>query len=292
MRATPAMLVLTLLTAVVIGGSWWLGRDRVETARAGADPDQPAQALEPTREVAALALPDPLPQTTVDVPILLYQRVSVVTGEEEPALIAKTVEAQEFQLQLEWLKGEGYEAISLLELYKALMEGGALPDKPIVLAFMGGYRGTASVAAPRMADAEMIGVVCSVTGKLPRRRAASPDRLTWGMLRELEARGWDIASETTAEEPITGKGAAEAPERLTASQAKLEKILGHPVQWLCSPGGAADASAAEAARAAGYVLGIAAGEGTDQSAASPLELRAIPVDNKTGVRDLTELLRG
>lgn len=292
MRATPAMLVLTLLTAVVIGGSWWLGRDRVDAARAGAEPDQPAQALAPTREVAELALPDPLPQTTVDVPILLYQRVAVVTGEEDPALIARTVEAQEFQLQLEWLRDEGYEAISLLELYKALMEGGALPDKPVVMAFMGGYRGTASVAAPRMADAEMIGVVCAVTGKLPRRRAASPDRLTWGMLRELEARGWDIASETTAEEPITGKGAAEAPERLRASQGKLEQILGHPVQWLCYPRGEADAAAAGAARDAGYVLGIAAGAGTTQSAAAPLQLNAIPVDNRTGVRDLTGLLGG
>lgn len=292
MRATPAMLVLTLVTAAVIGGSWWLGRDRVETARAGAEPDQPAQALAPTREVAQLALPDPLPQTTVDVPILLYQRVAVVTGEEDPALIAKTVEAQEFQLQLEWLRDEGYEAISLLELYKALMEGGSLPDKPVVLAFMGGHRGTASVAAPRMADAEMIGVVCAVTGKLPRRRAASPDRLTWGMLRELEARGWDIASETTAEEAITGPGAAEAPERLTNSQDKLEKILGHPVQWLCYPGGEADATAAEAARAAGYVLGIAEGAGSTQSATTPLQLNAIPVDNRTGVRDLTELLGG
>ena len=292
MRATPAMLVLTLLTAVVIGGSWWLGRDRVDAARAGAEPDQPAQALAPTREVAELALPDPLPQTTVDVPILLYQRVAVVTGEEDPALIARTVEAQEFQLQLEWLRDEGYEAISLLELYKALMEGGALPDKPVVMAFMGGYRGTASVAAPRMADAEMIGVVCAVTGKLPRRRAASPDRLTWGMLRELEARGWDIASETTAEEPITGKGAAEAPERLRASQGKLEQILGHPVQWLCYPRGEADAGAAEAAREADYVLGIAEGAGTTQSAAAPLQLNAIPVDNRTGVRDLTDLLKG
>ena len=292
MRATPAMLVLTLLTAVVIGGSWWLGRDRVDAARAGAEPDQPAQALAPTREVAELALPDPLPQTTVDVPILLYQRVAVVTGEEDPALIARTVEAQEFQLQLEWLRDEGYEAISLLELYKALMEGGALPDKPVVMAFMGGYRGTASVAAPRMADAEMIGVVCAVTGKLPRRRAASPDRLTWGMLRELEARGWDIASETTAEEPITGKGAAEAPERLRASQGKLEQILGHPVQWLCYPRGETDAGAAEAAREAGYVLGIAEGAGTTQSAAAPLQLNAIPVDNRTGVRDLTGLLGG
>lgn len=292
MRATPAMLVLTLLTAIVIGGSWWLGRDRVETARAGGEADQPAQALAPTRDVALLELPDPLPPTTVDVPILLYERVSVVTGSEDPALIAKTVEAQEFQLQLEWLKGEGYEAVSLLEVYKALMEGGALPDKPVVLAFMGGYRGTASVAAPRMADAEMIGVVCSVTGKLPRRRAASPDRLTWGMLRELEARGWDIASETTAEEPLTGRGAAEAPERLRASQEKLQRILGHPVQWLCYPKGEADATAAEAARAAGYVLGIAAGAGTTQSATAPLQLNAIAVDSKTGVRDLTELLDG
>jgi peptidoglycan/xylan/chitin deacetylase (PgdA/CDA1 family) len=116
--------------------------------------------------------------------------------------------------------------------------------------------------------------------------------MTWGMLRELEARGWDIASETTAEEPITGAGAAEAPERLSASQGKLEQILGHPVQWLCYPRGEADATAAQAARDAGYVLGIAAGGGTTQRAAAPLQLNAIPLDNRTGVRDLTELFTG
>jgi peptidoglycan/xylan/chitin deacetylase (PgdA/CDA1 family) len=289
MRATPAMLALALVSALVIGGSWWLGRDAGGTAGAAQAADQPAEALAPTRDVAELALPDPLPQRTVAVPILAYQRVAVVTGDEEPALVAKTVEAQEFQLQLEWLQGEGYEAVSLLEVYRALMEGAALPDKPVVLAFLGGHRGTASVAAPRMAEAEMIGVVCAVTGQLPRKRAAAPDRLTWGMLRELEARGWDVASQSTAEARLT---AGDAPQRLAQSQEKLERILGHPVQWLCYPGGTADAAIADAARDAGYVLGIAEGTGTDQSASAPLQLTAIPVDNRTGVRDLATLLGG
>ncbi len=289
MRATPAMLALAIVTATVIGGSWWLGRDAATAAGDAQAADQPTETLAPTRDVTELALPEPLPQRTVEVPILAYQRVAVVSGDEEPALIAKTVEAQEFQLQLEWLQGEGYEAVSLLEVYRALMEGADLPDKPVVLAFLGGYRGTASVAAPRMAKAEMIGVACVVTGQLPRKRAAAPDRLTWGMLRELEARGWDVASQSTAEAPLE---AGDAAERLAQSQEKLERIVGHPVQWLCYPGGRADAAVADEARAAGYVLGIAEGAGTDQSASVPLRLTAIPVDNRTGVRDLARELGG
>ncbi len=292
MRVTPAMLALTVVTAAVIGGSWWLGRDAASaTSATPATPaaDQPAEALSPTREVAELTLPEPLPVRTLDVPILAYQRVAVVTGDEEPALIQQTTGAQEFQLQLEWLRDEGFEAVSLSELYRALMEGAELPDRPVVLAFLGGYRGTASVAAPRMADAEMIGVVCAVTGNLPRRRAAAPDRLTWGMLRELEQRGWDVASQTTAETPLD---VGDAPSRLAQSQEKLERILGHPVQWLCYPGGQADAQVADEARAAGYVLGIATGDGSDQSATAPLQLRAIPIGNRTGVRDFAKLLGG
>ena len=61
---------------------------------------------------------------------------------------ALTVPTSVFAAQMELLRRDGFHAISLLSLYRALEQGAPLPSKPFVITFDDGYRDVLWNAAP------------------------------------------------------------------------------------------------------------------------------------------------
>ena len=298
MRARPALLVLIAVTAVVVVGSGvlhWTGRgDAARAVSAGAkaagDDGAAAAAVNPVKELPQLKLPDPLPNRTVKVPILMYHRIAVLQGDEPAVTQGLTVDPGEFRLQVQWLKEQGYETITQLQLYKALMEGGDLPAKPVMLTFDDGYRGIATIAAPIMKQVGYVGTAYVITDRIAKNPKKAPTWLTWNQLRILEQRGWDIGSHTVSHTEIPGLSPADAAHALRQSRFALERNLGHPVQWFCYPAGAVDATSVDEVRKAGYVLATTTESGEVHSAQDPLRLSRIRVSNTTGVRGLSTAL--
>lgn len=288
MRFPPALIALVAVVVAVVGGSAVLHRttdDASATARP-ASAKAGATAVEPAKEVPQLALPDPLPARTLDVPILMYHRVAVLHGDEVGTELELTVDPQEFGLQMQWLADNGYQTITQLQLFRALMEGAPLPEKPVLITFDDGYRGIATLAAPIMARHGFVGTAYVISDRIARKPKAAPSWMTWGHLRGLEAQGWDIGSHTVDHREIPGLSPEAASHELRQSRFKLERILGHPVQWFCYPAGRVDAAAVEEVRKAGYVLATTTETGTTLSAQRPLELPRVRIANSTGVRGL------
>jgi peptidoglycan/xylan/chitin deacetylase (PgdA/CDA1 family) len=295
MRIRPALVALTALVAVVVAGSGalhWLERPAEPARAAAADATAPeeAKASEPAQVLPTLTLPDPLPSRTVEVPILMYHRIAVLRGDEPRITRALTVDPGEFRLQMQWLKEHGFETITQIQLYEALMEGGDLPAKPIMLTFDDGYRGIATIAAPIMKQVGYVGTAYVITDRIARDPTRAPTWMTWSQLRALEQRGWDIGSHTVSHTEIPGLSEADALTTLRASRFALEKHLGHPVQWFCYPAGAVDAKSVEWVRQAGYVLATTTQEGDTHSARDPLRLSRVRVSDSTGVRGLAAAL--
>ena len=293
----PALAVLIAAVVIVVGsstavhllgGSSGASAERAASNDATAAPDK--KAVTPVKEVPELTLPDPLPNRTLEVPILMYHRIAVLNGDEPSVTVGLTVDPGEFQLQMAWLHDQGYTTITQLQLYNALMEGAPLPDKPIMLTFDDGYRGIATVAAPMMSQFGFFGTAYIITDRIAQNRKAAPTWLTWPQLRILEQRGWDIGSHTVAHTELPNMSPEAALKTLRQSRFTLERRLGHPVQWFCYPAGSVDAKSVEAVKQAGYVLATTTKSGVTLSARDPLQLERIRISNTTGVRGLAAAL--
>lgn len=301
MRLRPPLLALIVVTAAVVVGAsvlHWTGggtaaTDGGATVRDDAEPAAAAgatSAVKPIRDVPQLALPDPLPNRTLKVPILMYHRIAVLQGDEPAVTQGLTVDPGEFRLQVQWLKEHGYETITQQQLFEALEQGGSLPDRPVMLTFDDGYRAVATIAAPIMSKVGFTGTAYVITDRIATDPKRAPTWLTWAQLRILEQRGWDIGSHTVSHTEIPQLGEAAALKTLRASRFALERRLGHPVQWFCYPAGAVDQNAVDWVAKAGYVLATTTQSGDVQRAADPLRLSRIRVSNTTGVRGLAAAL--
>jgi peptidoglycan/xylan/chitin deacetylase (PgdA/CDA1 family) len=293
----PALAVLIAAVVIVVGTSTavhLLGGDSGASAEQAASPKDSAasgtKAVKPVKDVPELTLPDPLPNRTLQVPILMYHRIAVLNGDEPSVTVGLTVDPGEFQLQMAWLHDQGYSTITQLQLYNALMEGAPLPDKPIMLTFDDGYRGVATVAAPMMSQFGFVGTAYIITDRIAQNRKTAPTWLTWPQLRILEQRGWDIGSHTVSHTEIPNMSPEAALKTLRQSRFTLERRLGHPVQWFCYPAGSVDAKSVEAVKEAGYVLATTTKSGVTLSAQDPLQLERIRISNTTGVRGLAAAL--
>jgi peptidoglycan/xylan/chitin deacetylase (PgdA/CDA1 family) len=220
----------------------------------------------------------------VDVPILEYHRIG-----PEPAGSALTdsltVGIADFAAQMEWLRTEGYHAVTPAQLYNALAFGARLPPRPVMLTFDDGYRDVLWNAAPLLHRLDLRATAFVIT-----RRIDGPDSsfLTWPELRRLEALGFDVASHTVDHPFLTTLTPTQLTYELDVSRAVLEHRLGRPVLWLAYPHGAFDPEVVAAARRAGYLMAVTEVPGSLQSNA--LELHRYEILDSTGLGGLEALL--
>jgi peptidoglycan/xylan/chitin deacetylase (PgdA/CDA1 family) len=234
-----------------------------------------------------LQLPARLPGRQVDVPILMYHRINVVTPSTPAESRGLTVHPTDFARQMTWLKRRGYRTITQRELFEALMCGATLPPRPILITFDDGYRDNFFKASPVLLRLGMRATAYVVSGRIS---GPDPSFLTWPLLHALERRGIEIGSHTMAHRNMTTLSDAALLDDLVRSRRLLERGLRHRVPWLAYPFGAYDARVERFARRAGYLLAVTTQSGVRHSARRPLALRRLRVLDTTGVRGLAAML--
>ena len=86
-----------------------------------------------------------------------------------------TVSPRALESQLAWLRGQGFTAIALDDIYAAFKQGAPLPPKPIILTFDDGYADAYTHAFPLLRRYGMTGTFFVVTkSSTPPSRATSP----------------------------------------------------------------------------------------------------------------------
>jgi peptidoglycan/xylan/chitin deacetylase (PgdA/CDA1 family) len=237
---------------------------------------------------ALLHLPRPLPNRSLELPILLYHRVDRPVPTLSSITQRLTVDPQEFAAEMSWVKRHGFHALTQRQLFAGLEEGAPLPCRPLLVTFDDGYGDVFDNAAPVLRRLGMPATMYMITG---RPTLANSGFLTWRGVRQLASTGFDIGSHTVTHRPLTALSSHEVVEELVRSRHALEQHLGHPVQWLAYPHGAVDGRVVGLARRAGYVLGVTSSPGLVQEAADPLELHRFEILDDTGVTGLAAILR-
>ncbi|GAP10186.1 predicted xylanase/chitin deacetylase [Bellilinea caldifistulae] len=202
----------------------------------------PAPSLTPTPALVYY------PAGQINVPILLYHRI--VDGE---AVNRYEVSLENFHLQMDFLRRNGYETITPVQLAKVILKGGELPAKPVILTFDDGYRSIYDLAFPVLNHYGFEGVVYVITGCV-----GAPTYMNSEQITELFANGWEIGSHTVSHEDLV-KNPSHVYDQIVVSKLYLEKLLGTKELTLAYPYGKADENITRKAARYGYYAGMGLG---------------------------------
>lgn len=172
------------------------------------------------------------------VPILAYHQVS-----DLPEVYS--VDAAEFEQQMQYLAEHGYTAISLQELFAAGAEG--LPDRPVIITFDDGYEDNYLTALPIMEKYKLKATVFVIASQV-----GQADYMSWEQLQAMQLHGMEIGSHTYTHAPLNELAPVQQWDELVRSKQLLEARLGQPVQFLAYPFGQYDQATLAALPQAGY----------------------------------------
>lgn len=172
--------------------------------------------------------------TRVILPIFMYHHIS-----SQPTRnlfdFNLTVTVDNFNKQLDWLRQQGYQSITMTELFGAFYDGKKLPTKPVILTFDDGYADAYTYALPALLAHHYRGVFYIITGIIGGRY------VTWDQVRSLARAGMEVGAHTIHhasldEFPYTQFKTTPQME-IGDSKATLETQLGIPIQFFCYPSG-------------------------------------------------------
>jgi peptidoglycan/xylan/chitin deacetylase (PgdA/CDA1 family) len=183
---------------------------------------------------------------------------------------------------MDWLKLQGYVAVSLNQVYDAWFKDAGLPEKPVVLTFDDGYRGDYVYARPTLRRLRWPGDLNLLVGNLG-------SELSDPMVDRLINDGWELDAHTIRHLDLTQMQGAQLRREVAGSRSILRRRFHQPVNFFCYPEGKFDATTIRAVRDAGY-LGATTELPGDASRSDMYELHRIRVEGSDGVTGLERKL--
>ena len=230
------------------------------------------------------------------VPILMYH---FLTDDLYRTKLKKLrVSPRVFYRQMDFLIENGYKTITLNQLYDHLYNGVPLPPKPVIISFDDGDRGSVLLARDALSARGLFGVVFIVSNRIGRtndwdRDKGEPefDLLRMTDLVSLTEDGWEIGSHSRTHANLLDRDDASLAWELTQSKAELEALLGREIIAFSYPYGHNDIRIREAAKNAGYKLGVTIRHGKNKPGDDPWALNRIIVKRKDTLLDLNLKLK-
>ena len=203
------------------------------------------------------------------IPVLEYHMVADTSPEDGWAY---NVPPEDFRDQLDYLREEGYTAISMLDYMKAKKGKAELPPRPVILTFDDGYESNYTTLLPILESYGMKATVYMVTNDI-----GLPGYLTWDELRDMQERGIEIGSHTANHQPLTGMTAQERADEIHFSKLLLE-WNGLPTVFSFSyPNGAYDAALPALLQENEYLAAVTGDAGLNTFATNPYLLQRVNI---------------
>jgi peptidoglycan/xylan/chitin deacetylase (PgdA/CDA1 family) len=184
-------------------------------------------------------------------PILLYHHVS-----DDVSNNRYYVPLAVFDEQMKTLSDWGYTAITLSTLVKALIDGGPLPARPVVITFDDGNLDIYQNAFPIMTRYGFPGTFYIIEGSLGAKSYVSVDDL-----KEMIAGGWEIGSHSITHVDLTQDHGNLAQE-IAYSKTYLEQELNTQVNTFAYPYGLIDETVVDSVVNYGYLAAVGLGTST------------------------------
>ena len=162
MKRIPLVTLLVVALAMVLAGCGLLS--------------QKTEPPNPTAPVKEVKMVHP-----TGIPVLMYHKIG--DDKDNDAVIREDL----FREQMKFLKDNGYNPLTMDQLYDYGVNGAAVPEKPVVLTFDDGYADTYSIVYPIMKEYGFAATVFINPGDVG-------TRLTWDQIREMHKNGITISN--------------------------------------------------------------------------------------------------
>ncbi|CAN5412161.1 hypothetical protein BH10ACT11_BH10ACT11_18270 [soil metagenome] len=218
-----------------------------------------------------------------DVPILMYHAIDPPpAGQPYPDLF---VPPDEFIEEMETLDKQGFNGVTLRQVFDAWNDDKPLPENPIVISFDDGIRSQYTIARPELRKLRWPGVLNLKVDALTQAGELEPEAV-----KEMIDTGWEVDSHTIDHLDVTTLSGAELAHQIADSRTELQKKFNIPVAFFCYPAGAYDGESVAAVKAAGYEGATSVDPGL-ASKDEPFTLKRIRVDGGEGAGGLIEALK-
>jgi peptidoglycan/xylan/chitin deacetylase (PgdA/CDA1 family) len=205
------------------------------------------------------------------IPILTYHRFAENCS--SPLCMPKST----FELQMRYLKENGYHVITAEELLAFLEYRQGLPQKSVLITIDDGYRSVYKIAYPIFKEYGFTATLCIYTSFV----GVSKMAITWNQLKEMQSEGFTIGSHTIYHSDLTQPKEGETePEfmvrikkELYGSKKIIDQKLGQDTYIIAYPFGYYDQISIQMAKKAGYKMAMSVKRGGNPFFANPLVLR-------------------
>jgi peptidoglycan/xylan/chitin deacetylase (PgdA/CDA1 family) len=250
----------------------------------------PATAADPrTKSAPATA---GTPETAV-VPILMYHEIA---GRQETAS-PLAVDPAAFSAQLEYLRAEGFTALTAAGLAAAAAGRIPLPRRPVVITFDDGFADFHAKALPALADCGFAATVFVTTGWVADAGRDSAgtrpgQMLTWSQILEAASAGMEIGAHSHGHPQLDQLAGQRLRNELEVSKALLEDRLGRPVPGLAYPFGYSNARVRRQVGELGYEYACAVSNAIAGPADDSFSLPRLTISRSTGLRAFGRIAAG
>ena len=243
MKRIPLVTLLVLVLAMVVAGCGLLSQKT-----------EPTSSVPPAKEVKMVH--------PTGIPVLMYHKVG--DDKDNDAVIREDL----FREQMKFLKDNGYNPLTMDQLYDYVVNGAAVPEKPVVLTFDDGYADTYSIVYPIMKEYGFPATVFINPGDVG-------TRLTWDQVREMHKNGITISNNGF--------------QHIEMAQEALAKEVGiKDNPWFCYPYGDKNEFTDSASKKAGIKMGMAMKSGWAHTGDNPYNILRVWVGNAVDIKHFEE----
>jgi peptidoglycan/xylan/chitin deacetylase (PgdA/CDA1 family) len=223
-------------------------------------------------------------------PILMYHRIvsadcPVPGNDLEETRYAVSLE--NFERQMDWLQGRGYQGVSLVRGLELLRRRRTGSEGTVVVTFDDGNLSDHRHALPLLRQRGF-----AATFFVGGSRVGDAGGLSESMLREMSLAGMDIGSHGMTHRFLSGLNEAEQRAELSESRELLTGITGQPVRCFAPPGGRFNDHSLRLVRELGYEAMCNSKFGYNRAGADLFDLKRLPVVHTTTLAGFEGLVTG
>lgn len=213
-------------------------------------------------------------------PILMYHHVKNHKESDDEVEKGLSVEIDNFSEEMQYLYDEGYDSISLGELFNAS------DKKTVVLTFDDGYKDVYENAYPIMKEYNLTGTVFVITDFV-----GNDGYMSWSDLKKLSDAGWKIESHTESHPNLTNISAEDAWQQIYNSKIEVEANIGDIVTFFSYPAGKYNDEVVDLVKKAGYSGAISTDQGIENNINKMYNLKRERVGGYSELQDFIGLLK-
>jgi peptidoglycan/xylan/chitin deacetylase (PgdA/CDA1 family) len=212
-------------------------------------------------------------------PILLYHHVS----DDGPGN-RYYVTLEEFHDQMVALRDWGYSTITAFDLAGVIINGGELPNRPVVITFDDGYVDIYQNAFPILQEMGFVGVFYIYVDHVGSRGYVNTEQI-----KVLADNGWEIGNHSMSHADLTINH-SNLNFEVQQSRLRLEEAIGVKVETLSYPYGKVDDFVIKILRNYGYLAGMGLGLNWEHTPDTIFDLSRIEVQSDYNFSKFTSLL--